>query len=192
MTEACTLIIFGATGNLAQVKLLPALYHPRPPACCHRGPHRVLRPHRIQPGRMGSSMCARPSPSVRAPCRRQTATRFAAACTTTRVTSANPDTFQRLAACCAKPGSPTTTCSMSACHRPPMAVSSSRWTSMACCMKTGLAARRDREALRLQPRAHRTCNARSVVTCAKTRPTVSITTWARPWCRTCWYRVSRT
>ena len=27
MTEACTLIIFGATGNLAQVKLLPALYH---------------------------------------------------------------------------------------------------------------------------------------------------------------------
>ena len=27
MTEACTLIIFGATGNLAQLKLLPALYH---------------------------------------------------------------------------------------------------------------------------------------------------------------------
>ena len=27
MTEACTLIIFGATGNLAQVKLLPALFH---------------------------------------------------------------------------------------------------------------------------------------------------------------------
>ncbi len=27
MTEACTLVIFGATGNLAQVKLLPALYH---------------------------------------------------------------------------------------------------------------------------------------------------------------------
>lgn len=26
MTESCTLIIFGATGNLAQVKLLPALY----------------------------------------------------------------------------------------------------------------------------------------------------------------------
>lgn len=27
MTETCTLIILGATGNLAQVKLLPALYH---------------------------------------------------------------------------------------------------------------------------------------------------------------------
>jgi len=27
MTESCTLVIFGATGNLAQVKLLPALYH---------------------------------------------------------------------------------------------------------------------------------------------------------------------
>ena len=27
MTEACTLIILGATGNLAQLKLLPALYH---------------------------------------------------------------------------------------------------------------------------------------------------------------------
>ncbi len=27
MAEACTLIIFGATGNLAQVKLLPALFH---------------------------------------------------------------------------------------------------------------------------------------------------------------------
>lgn len=27
MTEACTLVIFGATGNLAQIKLLPALYH---------------------------------------------------------------------------------------------------------------------------------------------------------------------
>ena len=27
MTEPCTLIIFGATGNLAQLKLLPALYH---------------------------------------------------------------------------------------------------------------------------------------------------------------------
>ncbi len=27
MTESCTLIIFGATGNLAQRKLLPALYH---------------------------------------------------------------------------------------------------------------------------------------------------------------------
>lgn len=27
MAEACTLIIFGATGNLAQLKLLPALYH---------------------------------------------------------------------------------------------------------------------------------------------------------------------
>ena len=27
MNEACTLIIFGATGNLAELKLLPALYH---------------------------------------------------------------------------------------------------------------------------------------------------------------------
>jgi glucose-6-phosphate 1-dehydrogenase len=27
MTETCTLVIFGATGNLAQIKLLPALYH---------------------------------------------------------------------------------------------------------------------------------------------------------------------
>ena len=27
MTEACSLIIFGATGNLAQLKLLPALFH---------------------------------------------------------------------------------------------------------------------------------------------------------------------
>ena len=27
MAEPCTLIIFGATGNLAQIKLLPALYH---------------------------------------------------------------------------------------------------------------------------------------------------------------------
>jgi glucose-6-phosphate 1-dehydrogenase len=27
MTEPCTLIIFGATGNLAQLKLLPSLYH---------------------------------------------------------------------------------------------------------------------------------------------------------------------
>ncbi len=27
MTESCTFVIFGATGNLAQVKLLPALYH---------------------------------------------------------------------------------------------------------------------------------------------------------------------
>ncbi len=27
MPDACTLIIFGATGNLAQIKLLPALYH---------------------------------------------------------------------------------------------------------------------------------------------------------------------
>ncbi|MCW8964972.1 MAG: glucose-6-phosphate dehydrogenase [Gammaproteobacteria bacterium] len=27
MTEACTLVIFGATGNLAQQKLFPALYH---------------------------------------------------------------------------------------------------------------------------------------------------------------------
>jgi len=27
MTEDCTLVIFGATGNLAQVKLFPALYH---------------------------------------------------------------------------------------------------------------------------------------------------------------------
>ena len=25
--EACTLVIFGSTGNLATVKLLPALYH---------------------------------------------------------------------------------------------------------------------------------------------------------------------
>ena len=27
MTESCTLVIFGATGNLAQLKLLPSLYH---------------------------------------------------------------------------------------------------------------------------------------------------------------------
>jgi glucose-6-phosphate 1-dehydrogenase len=27
MRESCTLVIFGSTGNLAQVKLLPALYH---------------------------------------------------------------------------------------------------------------------------------------------------------------------
>lgn len=27
MTETCTLVIFGATGNLAQIKLLPSLYH---------------------------------------------------------------------------------------------------------------------------------------------------------------------
>ena len=27
MTEPCTLVIFGATGNLAQLKLLPSLYH---------------------------------------------------------------------------------------------------------------------------------------------------------------------
>ena len=27
MTESCTLVIFGATGNLAQIKLLPSLYH---------------------------------------------------------------------------------------------------------------------------------------------------------------------
>ena len=27
MTDACTLIIFGATGNLAQIKLLPSLFH---------------------------------------------------------------------------------------------------------------------------------------------------------------------
>ena len=27
MSDACTLVIFGATGNLSQVKLMPALYH---------------------------------------------------------------------------------------------------------------------------------------------------------------------
>ena len=27
MSEACTYVIFGATGNLSQVKLMPALYH---------------------------------------------------------------------------------------------------------------------------------------------------------------------
>jgi len=27
MIEPCTFVIFGATGNLARVKLLPALYH---------------------------------------------------------------------------------------------------------------------------------------------------------------------
>jgi glucose-6-phosphate 1-dehydrogenase len=27
MTEACTYIIFGATGNLSRIKLMPALYH---------------------------------------------------------------------------------------------------------------------------------------------------------------------
>ncbi len=27
MNEACTLVIFGSTGNLARIKLLPALYH---------------------------------------------------------------------------------------------------------------------------------------------------------------------
>jgi glucose-6-phosphate 1-dehydrogenase len=27
MTDACTLVIFGSTGNLSQIKLLPALYH---------------------------------------------------------------------------------------------------------------------------------------------------------------------
>ena len=27
MTDTCTLVIFGATGNLAQIKLMPALYH---------------------------------------------------------------------------------------------------------------------------------------------------------------------
>ena len=27
MTDACTCVIFGATGNLASIKLLPALYH---------------------------------------------------------------------------------------------------------------------------------------------------------------------
>ncbi|OQW86249.1 MAG: hypothetical protein BWK78_10255, partial [Thiotrichaceae bacterium IS1] len=27
MTEACTYVIFGATGNLTRVKLMPALYH---------------------------------------------------------------------------------------------------------------------------------------------------------------------
>ena len=27
MTDTCTLIIFGATGNLAQIKLLPSLFH---------------------------------------------------------------------------------------------------------------------------------------------------------------------
>jgi len=27
MTEPCTYIIFGATGNLSRVKLMPALYH---------------------------------------------------------------------------------------------------------------------------------------------------------------------
>ena len=27
MTEACTYVIFGATGNLARIKLIPALYH---------------------------------------------------------------------------------------------------------------------------------------------------------------------
>jgi glucose-6-phosphate 1-dehydrogenase len=27
MMESCTLLIFGATGNLAAYKLLPALYH---------------------------------------------------------------------------------------------------------------------------------------------------------------------
>ena len=27
MIEPCTFVIFGATGNLSQIKLLPALYH---------------------------------------------------------------------------------------------------------------------------------------------------------------------
>jgi glucose-6-phosphate 1-dehydrogenase len=27
MNEACTYVIFGATGNLSRVKLMPALYH---------------------------------------------------------------------------------------------------------------------------------------------------------------------
>ena len=27
MTESCTYVIFGSTGNLSRVKLMPALYH---------------------------------------------------------------------------------------------------------------------------------------------------------------------
>ena len=66
MTEACTLIIFGATGNLAQVKLLPALYHLEAAAGLLSSDRIVCPGAQNSARKDGSSMCAKPSPSARA------------------------------------------------------------------------------------------------------------------------------
>ena len=107
MTEACTLIIFGATGNLAQVKLLPALYHLEAAGLLSSGV-RIVCSGRTEFSQEGWLEHVRKTLSERArdPLQAPDCDTFCRRMHYHQGDIAEPDTFQRLAALLHEPGFP--------------------------------------------------------------------------------------